>query len=108
MRRAFQAISVKGLITFTLLIIAVGIVAADSNSSDRYLALSELGAGNLLAVIAACSLGFAFATLRLRTIASDLGYCISLRQSAAAVSLGQIGGAVFFQLVGQLMARVVR
>ena len=49
--------------------------------------------------------GFGLAALRLRTIASDFGYALSFRQSVATVSLGLVGGFVFFQLIGQLVAR---
>lgn len=45
------------------------------------------------------------AALRLKIIASDLGYALSLRQSLAAVCIGQVGGFLFFQLIGHLVAR---
>lgn len=45
------------------------------------------------------------ASLRLFITARIFGYWISFPQSVAALSLGQIGGALFFQLAGQLMAR---
>lgn len=45
------------------------------------------------------------ASLRLFITARIFGYRISFPQSVAALSLGQIGGALFFQLAGQLMAR---
>ncbi|WP_040427021.1 lysylphosphatidylglycerol synthase domain-containing protein [Afipia birgiae] len=45
------------------------------------------------------------AAQRLRTIAADYGYPLGMRDAVAALSLGQVGGALLFQLVGQLMAR---
>ena len=42
---------------------------------------------------------------RLKLIATDLGFPISLRDAIAASSMGQIAGSFFFQIVGQLLAR---
>lgn len=56
-------------------------------------------------VLAITAIGYALASLRLRVIASDLGYDLSFKQSIATVSLGLVGGFLFFQLVGQLVAR---
>ena len=54
----------------------------------------------ILVVVAAL-----IASFRLFITARIFGYRISFLQSIAALSLGQIGGALFFQLAGQLMAR---
>ena len=43
--------------------------------------------------------------MRLRAIARDLGYMISMREAVAALSFGQVGGFFLFQIVGQLVAR---
>ena len=47
----------------------------------------------------------ALSAWRLKLIAQDLGYRLSIRNSIAALSLGLLAGTMFFQLIGQLMAR---
>ena len=54
---------------------------------------------------AALALGAALASLRLWLIARDLGYPMRLRDAVAALSLGQVAGSLFFQIVGQTIAR---
>lgn len=49
--------------------------------------------------------GALLASLRLQWIAADLGYRLSFRDSVSALSVGQVMGALFFQLAGQLIAR---
>ena len=56
-------------------------------------------------VVALCMLATALSVWRLKLIAQDLGYRLSVRDSIAALSLGLLAGTIFFQLVGQLMAR---
>jgi hypothetical protein len=41
-------------------------------------------------------IGFALSCWRLKLVAGDLGYRISAGDAAAAASLGQLGGALFF------------
>lgn len=49
--------------------------------------------------------GALLASVRLACIAADLGYRMRAVDAIAALSLGQLAGAIFFQLVGQLIAR---
>ena len=58
-----------------------------------------------LVVIALSIVATALAVWRLKLIAQDLGYRLSIRDSVAALSLGLLAGTMFFQLIGQLMAR---
>ncbi len=44
-------------------------------------------------------------SLRLAAIAADVGHPLHLREAVAALSIGQLAGSLFFQVVGQLMAR---
>src|SRR5436190_11056479 len=57
------------------------------------------------AVIALSIAATALAVWRLKLIAQDLGYRLSIRDAVAALSLGLLAGTMFFQLIGQLMAR---
>jgi hypothetical protein len=54
---------------------------------------------------AALAVGFLLSCWRLKLAASDLGYPMSARDAIAAASLGQVGGSLFFQVVGQTIAR---
>jgi Lysylphosphatidylglycerol synthase TM region len=59
----------------------------------------------LLGVVVLLVCGALLASARLAFIASDLGYRMRAVDAIAALSLGQLGGAIFFQIVGQLVAR---
>jgi uncharacterized membrane protein YbhN (UPF0104 family) len=50
-------------------------------------------------------MGALAATLRLKIIAQSMGYPLTFREALAALSVGAIGGSLFFQIAGQLMAR---
>lgn len=59
-----------------------------------------------LAVVAVLLLvGALLSAWRLKLIAGDLGYPLTNRDAIAALGLGQLTGSIFFQIVGQLMAR---
>ena len=60
---------------------------------------------SILVVLALMIAGTALSAWRLKLIADDLGYRLSVRDAVAALSLGALAGNVFFQLIGQLMAR---
>jgi hypothetical protein len=59
----------------------------------------------ILAVIALAIVATALSVWRLQLIARDLGYRLTVRDAIAAVSLGVLAGSMFFQFVGQLLAR---
>lgn len=93
------------MVTFAFLASALLLVAFNSTATDQFDAMAKFSAITIAWVTAACAMGFGFASLRLKFIAADLGYPISFRQSMATISLGQVGGLLFFQLIGQLVAR---
>lgn len=68
-------------------------------------AASRVSLSTLAIVILALMSGALLACARLACIASDLGYRMRASDAIAALSLGQLGGAIFFQLAGQLIAR---
>jgi O-antigen ligase len=67
--------------------------------------LRELRTSDLAIVVTALGAGALLASLRLQMIAHDLGYPLRTRDAIAALSLGQIAGSLFFQIVGQTAAR---
>jgi hypothetical protein len=68
-------------------------------------AARQLDIATLALATAALAVGAALASLRLWLIARNLGYPMRLRDAVAALSLGQVAGSVFFQIVGQTIAR---
>ncbi len=70
----------------------------------RY-SFARIDPGHMAIAITALSGGFALSCLRIKLAASDLGYRLSARHAVAALSLGQLGGSAFFQVVGQTIAR---
>ena len=60
---------------------------------------------NLVVVVASLAFGALGSSFRLKLIARDVGYRLTFRDAAAALSLGQVAGSLFFQIVGQLIAR---
>lgn len=95
----------QGTVTTGLLLAAVIFVFHDATPSAYQDMFSGFGSWTLALIALALVTSFSFASLRLKLIAQDLGYRLSIRQSIASVSLGQVGGFLFFQLVGQLVAR---
>src|SRR5215469_7250539 len=67
--------------------------------------ISQFSLSSLAMVTVALLTGVCIGALRLRIVAADLGYRPSLNSCLAAVTLGQIGGNLFFQIAGQLIAR---
>jgi hypothetical protein len=88
-----------------LLLVVFGLAYRNFGGSE----ISKSFASLKLAVVASATLalllGSVFAGLRVRSIAAGFGYKLSVRDAVAAVSLGQIGGALFFQIFGQIAAR---
>lgn len=79
-----------------LLLVDLGAVAA---------AAGRLSATTILIVLLALTAGALLASARLACVAADVGYKMRASDAIAALSLGQLAGAIFFQLVGQLIAR---
>lgn len=95
----------KGGLSICLLAAAAWLAARGFDMEQFRIALSALSGSALLTVSLALLLSSAFAALRLRSIAAGFGYALSARESVAVLSLGQLGGVLFFQIFGQLVAR---
>lgn len=68
-------------------------------------AFTRVSYGAFILATLALVAGALLATLRLQWIARDLGYRLSFQDAMAGFTYGQMLGAVFFQLAGQLLAR---
>lgn len=67
--------------------------------------IARFSAHGLVLILCAILTAFLVAAFRLKLIAADFGYPLTYSQSVATVSVGQVGGFLFFQLIGQLVAR---
>jgi hypothetical protein len=93
------------VLSAVLLSAAIGYVFALGDWTSLRGALSHLSYGALLGPCLLIVGGAVLASLRLKLIAKDLGYSLHFRDAAAAHGLGQLLGALFFQIVGQVVAR---
>jgi uncharacterized membrane protein YbhN (UPF0104 family) len=96
---------VTGVAGLCALAVAVGLVIVSRDLDGLWHAVGDLSPAALFALCALLSVGILLASLRLRLVALDIGYQLSLRDSIAAVSVGQIAGALAFPIVGQLVGR---
>lgn len=94
----------------TSIVLLVGVIAlvgmfyGISEVVDDVRALSLAALGAILIALLANALA---AVLRFKIIATEIEHPITFRRALAAVSAGCLAGALFFQIVGQLMARGV-
>lgn len=96
---------VRIAVSLLLLVGAAWLVARDTNWTLVSAAFTRVSYGAFVLTILALLAGALLATLRLQWIARDLGYRLSFRDAMAGFTYGQVMGAMFFQLAGQLLAR---
>ena len=68
-------------------------------------AWSELSLSSVVLVTTLLVGGVVLSSLRIKLIAADLGYRLTLRDAAMTLCVGQLAGTAFFQLAGQLIGR---
>jgi O-antigen ligase len=107
--RGIRAAHFKGMfkaaISLGLTALVFYLVFARADISSISLYLRSLSVESLLAVTVLLIVGAGLSVWRMRLIAQDLGYRLTIPDAISALSLGQIAGSFFFQIVGQLMAR---
>ncbi|MCW5692464.1 MAG: flippase-like domain-containing protein [Pseudolabrys sp.] len=88
-------------------VVLAGALYLGWHSADEgiWSALSALSPSVLLAVAFALALNLLLAALRFRVISNYFGASFGALESLAIVSAGNVAGAIFFQIAGQLMAR---
>jgi O-antigen ligase len=103
---------VERLSTHTRKVLAIGVTCSAllvalsfTDVSALFSAMRQLSLANLFSVVVLLLCGALLASARLAYIAADLGYRMRAADAIAALSLGQLGGAIFLQLVGQVIAR---
>ena len=92
-------------LTIAALFAAIWIAVANSDREAIARTASQINPGILAAAFATSLIAALIASVRLLVTARQFGYRISFREAIAAMSLGQVAGALFFQLAGQLIAR---
>ncbi len=95
------SVLVGGAVSIALL----GYLAAYIDLAAARAALSTVPASSLVLVAAAMLASVWLGAVRLRILAGDLGYSLAMPGALSAVAMGQLAGAAFMQLVGQLLAR---
>jgi hypothetical protein len=96
---------VKVLISAGLIAAVVYVVSTKSDLPSLSSFVSAFSIRDLIVVSIFLLIGALLSAWRLKLIAGDLGYRLTAADSIAAIGLGQIAGSIFFQIVGQLMAR---
>ncbi|OYY07408.1 MAG: hypothetical protein B7Y70_14820, partial [Rhizobiales bacterium 35-68-8] len=89
-------------------ILVLGIVAfvlPSSTPAALATAFSALDIPTLIVAVACLTGGVLLSALRLKYIAADVGFSLSLRDATATLSVGQLAGNLFFQFAGQMIGR---
>ncbi|MBI1201433.1 MAG: hypothetical protein GC182_02870 [Rhodopseudomonas sp.] len=89
-------------------VLVLGIVAfvlPSSTPAALTAAFSALAIPTLIVAVACLTGGVLLSALRLKYIAADIGFSLSLRDATATLSVGQLAGNLFFQFAGQMIGR---
>ena len=92
-------------LTLGLVAAALVLVLQQTDGATLARSLAALPATAILWMVALMLAGAVLASVRLAAISADVGHPLHLREAVAALSIGQLAGSLFFQVVGQLMAR---
>src|SRR3546814_12330710 len=96
---------IRAGVSVGLTVTVLTLIAWRSDTAALGSTLTAIKPTLLLLVLGALTTGALLAAARLKLVASDFGYDLGWREAIAAMSVGQIGGALFFQIAGQLMGR---
>ena len=95
----------KPLVSIALLLGVLLLVGYYYGTSEILADLHALSLGATCAFFLALFANAFAAVLRFKIIAGEIEHPIGFRRATAAVSAGTLGGAIFFQIAGQLMGR---
>jgi hypothetical protein len=93
------------LAALTITVLALAVATYQIDFAAFLSELHELAVWQVTVAGMSLLAGAVLAALRLRFVASDLGIRLSVRDSMAAFTLGQVAGVLFFQFFGQVFAR---
>lgn len=92
-------------VSVILVLAIVAFVLPSSTPAAITSALTKLALPTLGLAILCLTGGMLLSALRLKYIAADVGYCLSMRDATATLSVGQLAGNLFFQIAGQMIGR---
>lgn len=98
-------VPVRHLVSVGVTLAALVVAVAQIDLEGAVATAMAIPKANLAVVVLALASGALLASARLAFIAADIGFPMRARDAIAAMSLGQIGGALFFQVFGQTIAR---
>lgn len=101
-RRPF---SLRYLVSAIVTLLALAAALTQVDPGAFFATAAKMPATNLVAVGLLFLAGALISAGRLICVATDLGYPMRARDALAALSIGQIAGTLFFQVVGQVLAR---
>ncbi|WP_167767755.1 lysylphosphatidylglycerol synthase transmembrane domain-containing protein [Bradyrhizobium frederickii] len=97
--------NVRILLSMAALVAAIALVLYNSDVESLKLAARNISIPTVVEISATIAIGYLIASARVRTLAAYSGHSLGFRQAVAAVSVGQIAANLFFQVVGQVIAR---
>jgi uncharacterized membrane protein YbhN (UPF0104 family) len=99
--------ALKAAVSVALLVAVIAFVAVNYDAAKVLQDIRGLSPAIVTLVAAALLANALAAVLRFQMIATEVRHPIAFRRAMAVVGAGNLAGAVFFQLAGQLMARGV-
>lgn len=96
---------IQAIVSGGLLLAAVVYVDTQFDLRNVVADLSGLSLFGIVVAILSLIANAMLAAVRFRMIAADSGFRITMPQAISAVSAGNLAGALFFQIAGQLAAR---
>lgn len=103
--RTFASPAAKAIVSLAMLVASVAVLASNYDLSEVIADLTELSPATVAVISSALLANAILAVLRFKIIAADMGHRIPLSRAMTTVSAGNLAGALFFQLAGQLIAR---
>ncbi|WP_177237128.1 lysylphosphatidylglycerol synthase domain-containing protein [Bradyrhizobium sp. Rc3b] len=97
--------NVRILLSMAALGAAIALVLYNSDVESLKLAARNVSVPTVVEVSIATAIGYLIASARVRMLAAYSGHSLGFRQAVAAVSVGQIASNLFFQVIGQVIAR---
>jgi uncharacterized membrane protein YbhN (UPF0104 family) len=92
-------------LSIVVTVAGLGVALTQIDATALQATATRISLSQLALILLVMTAGAMLASIRLKFIAADVGRGLSLRESVAAMSIGQIAGAILFQFFGQIAAR---
>lgn len=100
-----KSLAIKALFSILLLALSFYLVGHYYDVSAVFSNIRRISTFTLCILFTSLIANAFFAVLRFQIISITAGHPVKFRQAMAAVGAGTLGGAIFFQIAGQLIAR---